>query len=149
MPKPSARQFTFTFTQPEPEPGPEPEPAPQLDRSRGRSRSRFFVHAAGFLGFKFRAGLRDRLRHRAENQPDGTNRVIVGRNRIIRVIGIAVGVHQRHDGHADFLGLGHGVVLALDVHDEQRGGHPVQIADAIESISTAARLRGGWPLVPA
>ena len=78
-----------------------------------------------------------------QDQPHGTDGVIVAGNGVIHQFGIAIGVHQGDDGNFQAAPFGHGVVLALDVHYEHRGGVFVHGADAVQVLEQA----GGFAAV--
>src|SRR5882724_5659211 len=86
------------------------------------------------FGFVFGPRLGNGLRDDAQNQPDGTDRVVVARNRVIHQIRIAIGVHDGDDGNFQPAAFRHRVVLALDVHDEHHLRVTVHRADAIEIL---------------
>ena len=74
----------------------------------------------------------DSLRHLRRDQADGANGVVVARDRVVDQVGVAVRVHQRHDGDAHLPRLGDRDMLFADVHDEQRAGHLLHLLDAGE-----------------
>ena len=92
------------------------------------------------LGFKFRLRLRDDLADGRHDHAHGADGVVVRGDRIGHKVGIGIRVHERDDGNFQLARLGHGVVFALDVHDEHRGGHFVHRADAVEIFVQARFL---------
>ena len=76
----------------------------------------------------------------------GTNGVVVTGDDVVNDVGVAVRVHDRHDGKTQLAGLGHGDVLLLRVDDEDRVGHAVQVRDtaqvAVELLEFAAVAKG-------
>src|SRR5437016_5650771 len=106
------------------------------------------VRSGGFLslfpsrvfGFVFGPRLGNDLRDDAQNQPDGPDRVVIARNRVIHQIRIAVGVHDGDDGNFQPAAFRDGVVLAFDVHDKHRLRVTVHRADTIEVLVQARGL---------
>src|SRR5580765_6896372 len=95
--------------------GPNTEPGPPLSgcpnrwlgsksrSSPGRFRCRAFALwrlrslASGVFGFVLGPSLGHHLYHRGQDQPYGTNRVVISGNRVIDQIGIAIGVDNGDD----------------------------------------------------
>ena len=64
----------------------------------------------------------------------GADSVIVGRNRVVDNVGIAVGIGDGHNGDAQTMGLGDGVALLAGIHDEQSAGQLLHVLHAAEQI---------------
>ena len=90
------------------------------------------------LGHGFANGTHDGL--------DGLDGVVVAGDGVVDQVGIAVGIHDGHDGDAQFAGLRHGVVLTTNIHDEHGVWCAFHVADAAEVfhepvfLATNARL---------
>src|SRR6185312_2873029 len=68
----------------------------------------------------------------ARQQADGTDGVVVTRNRVLHLVGVAVGVEDRDDRDTELARLVNGEVLLLGVDDPDRGRRFGEVADTTE-----------------
>src|SRR5690606_12918630 len=90
--------------------------------------------AAGGLGVTLLEAGGDRVGDHAGQQRDGADRVVVARDRVGDLVGIAVGVQDSDDGDVELLRLVDGEVLLVGVHDPEGGGGLAHVADAAEGL---------------
>ena len=88
------------------------------------------ISHSGLYALGFRNGFANGI----GNDLNGLDGVVVAGDGVIHQLGIAVGVHQRHDRDAQFAGFGDGVVLALDIHHKHCVRRTVHVADAAEVL---------------
>ena len=77
------------------------------------------------------AGL-DPVGDRAHDQRARADRVVVARDHVLGLVGIAVRVHERDHRQAEPLRLAHGELLLAQVDDEDRVGLAAHVGDAAE-----------------
>ena len=88
------------------------------------------ISRSGLYALGFRNGFANGI----GNDLNGLNGVVVAGDGVIDQLGIAVGVHQRHDRDSQFASLCDGVVLALDIHHKHCVRRTVHVADATEVL---------------
>ena len=76
----------------------------------------------------------DGVGHGRGNQANGADGVIVGRDHIVDLVRIAVGVNDRDDGDVQLAGFGDGIVLLARVNDEQGAGELLHVLHAAEIL---------------
>src|SRR4029079_18958487 len=76
----------------------------------------------------------NRVGHHAGEQAHRADRVVVSRDRVVDLVGVAVGVEDRYDRDVELARLGDGDVLLLRVHEPDGTGHPGHVADAAERL---------------
>jgi len=84
---------------------------------KGLAQSRAFHHCVGNL---------------AGEQLDGANGIVVGWDRPVNIVRVAVRIHQGHDGDLQALGLCHRQVLLVGIHYEYCVGQLVNATDAAQ-----------------
>ncbi len=84
----------------------------------------------------------NRVRHLADNQFDGANSIVVGRNDVIHVGGVAIGIHHRHHGDVEQVGFMQGSLFSADIHNEHQVGKAVHIPDTAQTHFQFLHLAG-------
>src|SRR5918996_459458 len=84
------------------------------------------------LGGDLRLPGLDGFRDHADDETAGTDRVVVARDDVVGVVGIAVRVHERDDRQPEPARLPHGELLLAQVDDEDRVGKRLHVGDAAE-----------------
>src|SRR6266540_2902423 len=101
----------------------------------GAGRHRRGPLLGGGLGAVDRAepqSLGDGIGDDAGEQAAGPDRVVVAGDRVVDLVGVAVGVEDGHHGDAELARLGHRDVLLAGVHHPDRRGRPGHVPDAAE-----------------
>ncbi len=78
----------------------------------------------------------------AGQQGDGADRVVVARDLVVDLVGVAVGVEDRHHRDVELARLADGDVLLLGVHDPDGAGHLLHLADTTEGLLQLGLLAG-------
>ena len=86
--------------------------------------------------------LGDGVGDHAGEQGDGADRVVVARDLVVDLVGVAVGVEDRDDRDVELARLADGDVLLLGVDDPDRAGHLRHVADTAEGAARACPSRG-------
>src|SRR3954454_18940178 len=103
------------------------------------------VLAATGVGLRGRAGhqaLGDRVGDDTGQQRGAADGVVVARDLVVDLVGVAVCVEDRDDRDAQLAGLTDGDVLLLGVHDPDGAGHLLHVADAAEGALELGLLAG-------
>ena len=107
-----------------------PPARPRLsDRRSRRSRCRCRGH---LLRRHLALAGGDAVGDRLHDQAARADRVVVARDDVVGLVGIAVRVDERDDRHAEPARLAHGELLLLQVDDEDGVRLPLQVGDAAE-----------------
>ena len=97
-----------------------------VDRRQCLCLLELLVEAGLALGVR----LEHRVRDPGTDQPDGSDRVIVGGDHPVDLVRVAVGIGDRNDRDLEAAGLEHGDRLAVRVDDEDRPGQASHAANA-------------------
>ena len=73
---------------------------------------------------------------------DAADGVVVARDLVVDLVGVAVGVEDRDDRDVQLAGLADGDVLLLGVHDPDGAGHLLHVADTAEGALELGLLAG-------
>src|SRR5690606_5283171 len=73
-------------------------------------------------------------------QADGPERVVVARDGVVHLVGVAVGVDDADNRNLELARLVHGDLLVTRVDDEDGVGQAIHVADAVEVLLEAALL---------
>ena len=87
------------------------------------------------------AALAERVGDDASDERDRADRVVVARDDVVDLVGVAVRVDDRDHGDAQLARLGDRDVLLLRVDDEHGVGHPLEVLDADRLRSSFSRSR--------
>ena len=74
------------------------------------------------------------VRDHTSQQSDGTNCIVIARNRVSDVIRVRVGVEDSDDGDAELGGFAHREVFALGVDNPQRAGGLGEVTNSTERL---------------
>src|SRR5579875_206757 len=91
-------------------------------------------------GLKFAPSLDGGVRYLGGEQAHSTNGIIVGRNRIIHLIGIAVCIGEGNDGDFQATRLQNGGALFARIDDKEGGGQPLHVFDAAQQTLQACDI---------
>ncbi len=80
------------------------------------------------------------MRGGVEEEFHGPNGVIVAGDGVIHDVRIAVGIHDGDDWDFQFAGLGHGVMFALEINNENGVRQAFHVADAAEVFKQSRLL---------
>src|SRR5579864_9407741 len=86
--------------------------------------------------------LLDRVGDDARDQRARADGVVVARDDVVRLVGVAVRVNERNDGHVETAGLADGERLLLQVDDEDRVRLLPHVGDAAEVLLELLELAG-------
>ena len=108
------------------------------------------LHRLGLrrLGLRHRAGgalarsLDRGIGHELAEQPDRPDRVVVGRDDVVELVRVDVGVARADDRDLELVGLGHRDPLAVRVDDEDGARLALHLADATERRLELVELLG-------
>ena len=91
----------------------------------------------GQAGGALAGALHARVCDQRADQPDGPDRVVVGRDDVVELVRIDVRVARPDDRDLELARLGDGDPLAMRVDDEHRPGQALHLADAAERSARA------------